>query len=73
MLCVDDRVRQLRLNHVHNIVCVHNRAPKYLPVYHNFVSVNEYHNYNTRSRAYNMTQAVAAGSFNNNALKDWNI
>ena len=36
MLCVDDRVRQLRLNHVHNIV--HNRAPNYL--YHNFVSVN---------------------------------
>ena len=33
MLCVDDRVRQLRLNHVHNIV--HNRSPKYL--YHNFV------------------------------------
>ena len=45
MLCVDDRVCQLRLNHVHNIV--HNRAPKYL--YHNFVSVNEHHNYNTRS------------------------
>ena len=41
MLCVDDRVRQLRLNHVHNIV--HNRAPKYL--YHNFVSFNEHHNY----------------------------
>ena len=75
MLCVDDRVRQLRLNHVHNIVHVHNRAPKYL--YHNFVSVNEHHNYNTRSRAYNMTQAVAigknAGSFYIIALKDWNV
>ena len=57
MLCVDDRVRQLRLNHVHNIV--HNRAPKYL--YYNFVSVNEHHDYNTRSRAYNMTQPVAIG------------
>ena len=72
MLCVDDRVRQLRLNHVHNIV--HNRAPNYL--YHNFVSVNEHHNYNTRSRAYNMTQPVAigknAGSFYINAVKDWN-
>ena len=28
MLCVNDSVRQLRLNHFHDIV--HNRAPKYL-------------------------------------------
>ena len=71
MLLVDGRVRQLLLNHVHNVV--HNRAPKYL--YHNFVSVNEHHiNYKTRFRAYNMTQAVAIGNNASyiNALEDWN-
>ena len=72
MLCVDDRARQLRLNHVHNIV--HKRAPSYLN--QNFVLVNEHHNYNTRSSAHNIVQPTALGknssSFYVTALKDWN-
>ena len=57
MLNVDRRVKQMRLNHVFNIV--HNTAPSYLSL--NFTSTSQHYS-NTRS----------ANSLDFNAIKDWN-
>ena len=72
MLCVNDRVKQLRLNHVYNIV--HGNAPHYMC--HNFILVNQTHSYNTRASHHNFVQprikGKEDGSFFVNAIKDWN-
>ena len=57
MLCVSDRVKQLRLNHVYNIV--HGTAPHYLT--HNFMFVNQTHAHHTRSSGHNFVQASIRG------------
>ena len=44
-LCVEDRVKQLRLGHAHKIY--YNKCPHYLK--ENFVKVSEHHTYNTRA------------------------
>ena len=72
MLCVNDRVKQLRLNHVYNIV--HGTAPQYM--FYNFTYVNQTHVHNTRASRYNFMQPPIRGkengSFFINAIKDWN-
>ena len=57
MLCVNDRVKQLRLNHVYNIV--HGTAPQYM--FYNFTYVNQTHVHNTRASRYNFMQPPIRG------------
>ena len=47
---VDTRVKLLKLNHVRKIV--HNKYPSYMS--ENFVNVTAVHQYQTRSRGYNL-------------------
>ena len=72
MLSVNDRVKQLRLNHVYNIA--HGNAPHYMC--HNFILVNQTHSNNTRPSHHNFVQprikGKEDGSFFVNAIKDWN-
>ena len=49
LLNVETRVKQLRLNHVHNFF--YNLCPQYLK--ENFVPLNDVHYYSTRSSRYN--------------------
>ena len=57
MLCVNDKVKQLRLNHVYNIA--HGNAPHYMC--HNFILVNQTHSYYTRASHHNFVQPRIKG------------
>lgn len=48
-LNVENRVKQLRLNHVHKIF--YNKSPYYMQG--NFTKIKDCHNYSTRSSDYN--------------------
>ena len=72
MLKVEDRAKQLRLNHVFDIY--HDYAPQYL--HQNFIKVLNSHVYNTRGSTYNFTVPAIKGceseSFCYNVILDWN-
>ena len=72
ILKVEDRAKQLRLNHVYNIF--HELAPQYLN--QNFLRVSECHSYSTRGSAYNFKIPPLKGcdsqTFYYNAILDWN-
>ena len=57
MVCDNDRVKQLRLNHVYNIA--HGNAPHCMC--HNFIFVNQTHSYNTRAGHHNFVQPRIKG------------
>ena len=57
ILKVEDRAKQLRLNHVYNIF--HELAPQYLN--QNFLRVSECHSYSTRGSAYNLKKKPLKG------------
>ena len=71
-LCVEDRVKQLRLGHAHKIY--YNKCPHYLK--ENFIKVSEHHTYNTRSSHSNFVvpkiRGVDSTSFFYTAINDWN-
>ena len=71
-LNVENRVRQLRLSHVHKIMF--QKCPSYMK--NNFVRVRDCHSYCTRSSEHNFfvppVQGMAANTFYYNAIKDWN-
>lgn len=72
MLKVEDRVKQLRLNHVFNIF--HNLSPQYLK--QNFVPISSSHTHRTRASFYNFKIPTIKGcdsdTFYYNAILDWN-
>lgn len=72
LLNVENRVKQLRLNHVHKIF--YNLCPSYLK--ENFVPLKEVHHHNTRSSGYNFLvprcQGIDSSTFYYNGIKDWN-
>ena len=72
MIKVEDRTKQLRLNHVFNIY--HDYAPQYL--HQNFIKLSNSHVYNTRGSTYNFTVPAIKGceseSFYYNTILDWN-
>jgi len=72
-LNVENRVKQLRLNHVHKIY--YNKSPYYM--HSNFTKIKDCHTYSTRSSEYNFFVPPVKGqqtlSFYYNAIKDWNI
>ena len=72
VLNVENRVRQLRLNHVHKIMF--NKCPSYMK--NSFVKLRDCHSYNTRSSQHNFyvppVQGMATNTFYNNSIKDWN-
>ena len=72
MLNVEDRAKQLRLNHVFNNY--HDYAPQYL--HQNFIKVWDSHVYNTRGSTYDFTvptiKSCESESFYYNAILDWN-
>ena len=68
---VEDRVTQLRLNHVFNIF--HGSAPNYLT--DNFIKVSSIHNRTRISEHYFVVPYVKSfdsGTFYCNAITDWN-
>ena len=72
MLKVEDRVKQLRLNHVFKIF--HELSPQYLN--YNFVRVSDSHLYNTRGSDYKFRIPSISGcdteTFYNNSILYWN-
>ena len=72
MLKVEDRAKQLSLNHVFNVD--HELAPQYLN--HYFLRVADSHSYNTRGSSFNFVvpsiKGCASHTFYYNAILDWN-
>ena len=73
ILRVEDRVKQLSLNHVHKIF--HNKCPSYLQ--DNFQKVSSIHDYGTRSRSNNfyvqkVSNKMESETFYHNSTKTWN-
>ena len=72
MLMVEDRAKQLRLNHVFNVY--HELAPRYLNQY--FLGVADSHSYRTRGSLLNFVVTSIKGcdshTFYYNAILDWN-
>ena len=72
MLKVEDRVKQLRLNHVFNIV--HEISPQYMN--YNYVRVSDSHAYNTGGSDYSFRITSMSGcdtkTFYYNSVLDWN-
>lgn len=72
MLNVENRVKQLRLNHVYKIF--NGCCPSYLSEH--FTRVSSLHNYNTRGSSENFIIPNVSGAvsktFYFNAIKDWN-
>ena len=72
MLKVEDRVKQLRLNHAFNIF--HELSPQYLN--YNFVRVSDSHSYNTRGSDYSFRIPSISGcdtkAFYYNSILNWN-
>jgi len=72
-LNVEDRVKQLKLNHVFKIY--HNMSPDYLR--ENFKKTSEVHRYNTRGSHFNFIIPKVRGQYGSNtfqftAVKEWN-
>lgn len=71
LLNVENRAKQLRLNHVFNIF--NGLGPDYLV--ENFTRVSNVHNYNTRGSTHNFqvkqTNSISSGSFYHNSIQDW--
>ncbi len=71
-LNINDRVRQLRLNHVFNIF--HSQGASYLS--QNFTRSSNIHSHRTRSSSLNFfvpsVKGVASTTFYYNAIQDWN-
>ena len=71
ILNIQQRAKQLRLNHVFNIV--NGCAPDYMGA--NFTKVSDVHNYNTRGSAHNFYvpkgNSITSGSFYHNSIHDW--
>jgi hypothetical protein len=72
ILRIEDRVKQLSLNHVHKIV--HGKCPSYM--YENFNKVTDLHSYKTRKCAFNffvpLVNSASAATFYFNSIKAWN-
>ena len=72
LLNVDNRNKQLRLNHVFKIV--NNKCPLYMN--ENFTYVKDVHSYSTRANMYNFSVPKCYGKENMTffycAIKDWN-
>ena len=72
MLNVEQRVNQLKLNHIFKIF--NNTSPSYLS--QNFTRVSSFHNYSTRSSNYNFVvprvQGIGTNTFYYSAIKLWN-
>ena len=72
LLNVDNRNKQLRLNHVFKIV--KNKCPSYMK--ENFIYVKDVHSYSTRANMYNFSVPKCYGKENMTfyycAIKDWN-
>ena len=72
ILNIQDRVKQLRLNHVFNVF--HASGPSYLQQF--FSKVSNVHSHGTRSRSYNFHvphhKSLAADTFYYNGIIDWN-
>jgi hypothetical protein len=72
LLNVENRNKQLRLNHVFEIV--QDKCPSYMK--ENFVFVKETHSYSTRANTYNFRVPKCHGkeniTFYYSAIKDWN-
>ena len=72
ILNVENRVRQLRLNHVHKIF--YNKSPPYMK--NNFTKVRDCHQYFTRSSEFNFWVPPIKGqqktTFYYNGIIDWN-
>ena len=72
MLKVEDRVKQLKLNHVFKIY--HDEAPEYL--ISNFRKLSNIHRYSTRGSATNFillkVKGQACNSFFFTGIKEWN-
>jgi hypothetical protein len=73
LLDVQTRAKQLRLNHVFNIVNGH--GPEYMKS--KFKRVSDVHQYNTRGSVHNFhvpkINTINAGSFYYNSIQDWSI
>jgi hypothetical protein len=71
-LNVENRVKQLRLNHVHKIF--YNKCPSYLQ--ENFTRSNQIHSYNSRFNKNSFhvprVEGSASGTFFYQGIKDWN-
>ena len=72
MLCVKDRVTQLKMNHVFKIF--HNSSIQYLK--YKFRVFSEIHNHNTRNSAYNFilprAKSQACNTFFFTGIQEWN-
>jgi hypothetical protein len=72
MLNIENRVKQLRLNHMHKMF--YNKCPIYMKT--NFVRMSDIHNYNIRSNKFNFSiphcNKTCNGTFFYNGIKDWN-
>ena len=72
-LNVENRTKQLRLNHVHKIF--NNKCPSYL--HDHFRPISQVHSYNNRHSSYNFVvpriEGVASGTFFYHGIKDWNV
>ena len=70
LLNVQDRVTQLKLNHVFKVE--HSLAPKYMC--DNFTRVSDRYSYNTRQSLFNFAVPTHSGrnTFSVTAIKDWN-
>lgn len=73
LLNVENRVKQLRLNHVHKIF--YNKSPSYMK--YNFTKIKDCHQQYTRSSEFNFWVPSIKGqqkfTFYYNAIKDWNF
>lgn len=71
-LNVNNRVRQMRLNHAHKIF--YNKCPHYMKT--NFVKTRDINTHNTRFSEFNFyipaVNGHSANTFYYNAIKDWN-
>ncbi|CAG2211418.1 unnamed protein product [Mytilus edulis] len=70
---IENRVKQLRLNHVHNIYYHH--CPNYM--YSNFTKVRHLHHHFTRNSEYNFwvppVKSQQKDTFYFNGIQDWNM
>ena len=71
ILNISNRAKQLRLNHVFNII--HGRGPPYLD--DKFTKISQVHNYDTRSSKHNFythkSNSSNSGSFYQASIHDW--
>jgi hypothetical protein len=72
ILNIENRVHQLRLNHIHKFF--YGKGPKYKG--HNFNKARDLHHHSTRGKHYNFVvpnvNGMTSTTFYFNAIKDWN-